>query len=429
MAKTTENTDRISERRKKRERRTKLSWIPKVLIILLAIYFIVMIISGFNKSVKTYIAQTGVIEEFVSTEGYIFRNQELIKAPKNGFFEAEISEGDRVNEGTTVACIYQNSVDPAVTAEIRDIREEIKSITENPKDNDVYANTSVRVEQRIASTANELSLIRATHNMSEISNVKSTLNKLIDKKLSFTGEGVPKEKILSGLNEKLKTLEAGLNGEKTELTTTKSGIFSSKIDGLEDDLRIEALDKITPEYLDNLDNKEISYSTNVQEGQPVCKVVNNYNWYFVSNVDEGYAKNLSIGQSVRLRFYDLTDSAVYGIIKGLSAPENGKVAVSVSTNRYVESIYSTSRAAAELLTAKYEGIKIPSQSLRVIDGQTGVYVARLDVAHFVPVDVKYKNSEWAIVSSINNTKSEYKLQIYDEVIVDCKNLEDGKVVR
>ena len=67
--------------------------------------------------------------------------------------------------------------------------------------------------------------------------------------------------------------------------------------------------------------------------------------------------------------------------------------------------------------------------MHVQNDQTGVFVLRLDVARFVPVDVKYKNGEWAIVSPVTNTGTEYKLQIYDEVIVEAKNLEDGKVVR
>ena len=54
---------------------------------------------------------------------------------------------------------------------------------------------------------------------------------------------------------------------------------------------------------------------------------------------------------------------------------------------------------------------------------------RLDVARFVPVNVHYKNGDWAIISSADGVISEYKLQIYDEVIVESKNLEDGKVVR
>ena len=75
MAQTTENTDRISERRKKREKKQKRSWIFKIVFILIGIYFISLLIPGLHKPLTTYTAQTGTIEEFITADGYIFRDQ------------------------------------------------------------------------------------------------------------------------------------------------------------------------------------------------------------------------------------------------------------------------------------------------------------------------------------------------------------------
>ena len=429
MANTTENTDRIEQRREKRNKKKKRAWIPKALLVLVAVYFILMIAMSFHKTIVTYTAQTGTIEELIQTEGYIFRSQEVINSPSGGFFQAEAEEGQRVSEGTVVAYVYQSNVDPAVTAQIKDIRTQIESIEKNETDNDVYANTATRVEQRIATVAAGLGTERIKNDMSAIAYKKAEINKLIDKKRAITGERPSNEEMLAALNEELATLEMGIDSEKTPLTAPAGGVFSSRIDGMEDSLSMDKLDGVSPAYIEELDKKKVNYSASVQEGQPVCKVVDNYTWCYVANVDEKAARELNIGQSVRLRFYDITDSAVYGLIKSISGAEKGKVTLTISTNRYVESIYSTSRTAAEVLTASYEGIKVPAESLRVLDGQTGVYVIRLDVAHFVPVDLKFKNDDWAIISSMDSETYDYKLQIYDEVVVDSKNMSDGKVVR
>lgn len=69
---------------------------------------------------------------------------------------------------------------------------------------------------------------------------------------------------------------------------------------------------------------------------------------------------------------------VSGTVKAISKPEDGKVAITVYSTRYIDSIYTTSKVSAELLTESSEGIKVPSSSLRVIDGQQGVYVVRLE---------------------------------------------------
>ena len=51
------------------------------------------------------------------------------------------------------------------------------------------------------------------------------------------------------------------------------------------------------------------------------------------------------------------------------------------------------------------------------------------MARFVPVNVRYRNDEWTIVDSVDPQNGGAKLQIYDEVIVSGRNLEDGKIIR
>ena len=428
MAQTTENTDRISERRKKREKKQKRSWIFKIVFILIGIYFISLLIPGLHKPLTTYTAQTGPIEEFITADGYIFRDQSVLNAPQDGIFRSEVQEGDRVNEGEVVAYIYQSDVDPAVVSEIRDLEEQIAALEED-NGREIYANTVVSVEQRIADVVKELKTQRSAQNLQAVGDLKTELNQLIDKKRAITGERPADEELLTTLKDRLAGLEAGIDSERVPVVAPVGGIYTSRIDGFEDALQLRAAESLTPGTLEALDQQVPADVAAVQKDQPVCKIVNNYTWCFAANFDEAETQNLTVGQSVRLRFYDMTDSTIYGVIQSISMPERGKVTVVISTNRYVESIYSTSRAAAEVLTASFEGIKIPAQSLRVQNEQTGVYVVRLDAAHFVPVNLLYKNDEWAIVSAVLDTNAAYTLQIYDEVIVEGRDIEEGKVVR
>ena len=146
-------------------------------------------------------------------------------------------------------------------------------------------------------------------------------------------------------------------------------------------------------------------------------------------MSEKDADTLQKGQTVKMEFFDLTNNAISGTVSRISDAENGRKTVVISTNRYVRGIYSANRVNADLVTVSSEGIKLPVECLRVVDGVTGVYVVRLDAAKFMPVNVKYKNDEWAIVSAVDSTDGEGRLRIYDEVIVNYKTLEDGKIIR
>ena len=149
----------------------------------------------------------------------------------------------------------------------------------------------------------------------------------------------------------------------------------------------------------------------------------------IGTVSEKEAANFETGQDIRVKFYDLSDSVVTGTVTAISKPDGGKVAVTVHSTKYVESIYTTSKVSAELFIESADGIKVPSSSLRVIDGQQGVYVVRLGVAKFVPVSLLYNNKEWAVIEPVKDTNYEESLEMYDEVIVNTKGIEDGKVVR
>ena len=161
----------------------------------------------------------------------------------------------------------------------------------------------------------------------------------------------------------------------------------------------------------------------------MCKIVNNYKWAYVTLVDEKKVADLREGASVNLLFYDLANDSVKGTVVHISDADNGKKAVVINTNRFVDGVYSSSRANAEMILVWVDGIRLPVSCLHVQEGVTGVYVVRLDTAKFVPVNVKYKNEQWTVVSAAETDGSGSMLQEYDEVIVEGKNISDGKVVR
>lgn len=428
MTKATNNVDRIARKSAKRKKQKK-NWLIKGIGAVIFLYLLLSVIFSFHSGVSTTIALKGSIEEEVRTDGYVFREQYLINAPVEGYLEARVSEGDRVNAGQIVGYLYTGAYDAQRSQKIRKLSDRIARLESIAAEN-IYAGNGVMVEQKIAATVRDLSDLRQAHNMRNTAEQKEVLNILIEKKNAMNAGGsIDTENQLTELKQQLYELEIGTGGSKHALVAPDSGIFCSKIDGMEDELSLKKIENLTPSYLWELDKIRLERKETVVVDEPVCKVVDNYGWYFVANLDAQTADGLQVGQRITMRFFDLSDSEIYGTIHTISQEEKGKVAISVYTNRYVEEIYVSSRVAAELVITRTEGIKLPVKSIHVKDGQTGVYVLRLDVARFVPVMIRYKNDDWVIVSAATDVSSDYKLQIYDEVVVEAKNLEDGKVVR
>ena len=84
-------------------------------------------------------------------------------------------------------------------------------------------------------------------------------------------------------------------------------------------------------------------------------------------------------------------------------------------------------AEVNIVSKEYKGLKLSRKALRVVKGQSGVYVVSGMSLKFVKVDVIYSTDEY-IVCKQENTDDKTVLRLYDEVVVKGKNLYEGKII-
>lgn len=387
-----------------------------------AIYLIAAVAATVIGGLTTTTALNGVLTEGFRTDGYIFREQTVITAPCTGHFECMVGDGDRVSVGQIIGYIY--SAQPSA-----DTVKRLKELNIRLAEAGIYGKEEAYTSGGYASSSDTASYIRGMSDIRTQRNLKSFSEKSagLASQIKSETENYEDGKTTEELSSEIASLNASAGLLQT-ITAEKGGVFCPRTDGMEDKLDYSKAIEATPAYLNELDATEPVISQSVEAGQPLCKIINNYNWYFAANVDKEQAESVKVGQSIEMEFFDLSDTSISGKVAAVSAEEGGKVTVVVSTNRYVNGIYSTNRINCDIVTVSVSGIKLPVSCLRVKDGTEGVFVVRLDRAKFVPVNVKYKNDEWAIVNPIDST-GDGKLKIYDEVIADAKSVEDEKIVR
>lgn len=408
----------------KKKKAPKMRYIYIIIAIVVFLYLFAAVFASIRNNISTVTAVNGSVVESFATSGYVLREQQVISAPSDGFFECVVSEGERVKKGQTVAYMFEAQPDPAL---MEKIRKTVKSIAAQSGDNtgDAYFDGSNASQTTVAERIRNMSDKRSERNLKNVREAKNGINNTLGRK-SESGEN--NAKTTEQLTEELNALKREAGGG-TEIVADAGGVFSSRIDNLEDKLSLDAIDNISPFYINEIDKSKSESSDIVAAGRPLCKIVNNYKWAYAAVVDEKKLGEIREGAEVELLFYDLTSVSVSGTIAHISDAEGGKKAVVVSTNKYVDGIYSSSCVNAEIITVKADGIKLPSECLHVCDGVTGVYVVRLNTAKFVPVNVKYKNEQDTVVSAAEPESGGTKLQIYDEVIVSGKNISEGKVIR
>lgn len=427
MPRTNNSLEPVSQRRSRDKKKSKIKTASIILVGVVLLYLFAAIFVSVSSNLSTTVAQNGIVRENVRTTGYVFREQSIITSPDFGYLECVVNEGERVKEGQVLGYIFGGSPDAAAMEEIKELHRALGRVGINDEIS-VYTSMPATAEKRISELSRNLSDMRKENDLSRVGDKKEEINTLVSRKQNNTPEA--EEAVTADqIRDKLSTLLANVHAGGAVIAPT-GGVFTTRVDGLEDKLKYELSEQVTPSYLRDIgESEENKENETAEAGQPLCKIVNNYVWRFAMEMTEKEAENITVGQSVQLEFFDLSEDTITGTVMRISEPEDGKVAVVVSTNKYVEGIYSSSRINADVITTSSEGIKLPTQCLHVKDGVTGVYVVRLDVARFVPVNVKYKNDEWTIISAAEPESGGAKLQIYDEVIVDCRNLEDGKIIR
>lgn len=405
-----------------------------LLVALVALYVIVNILAGSRGGVSTMPVRHGAEEETLRAEGYIFRDQTVIYAPASGFLYAEVREDERVKSGEAVMSVYKSEINTQASNRLKQIDEEIEKLNRNVRKADVFSNDAARIEQDISHLVKQVTHLAAKSSASGISEIRGEIDSLIEKKRIISGEIEPS----SGNAEELESLKAEKakieqenSVERTIVHSPKAGAFTARIDGMEELLSLERLNDVSHEYIKELASHKINAETaaTVNEGEAVGKIVGNYIWSAAVLVSAEDAENINEGDTVGIRFVSVGGDAVDGTVSRVSGEKDGEVVVVVSTNKYISSVYSTSKAELELVFGTYEGYKIPSDSIRMVNGEKGVYVIRSGIARFIPVNVIYSGEEWIIVSEKKSEGAEKYLKIYDELIVSGKNLYDGKEVR
>ncbi|MBO5505368.1 MAG: hypothetical protein J5984_02710 [Clostridia bacterium] len=409
--------------RKKKKRMTG-GTVVKGVILIFALYLLVSYIISLGSNTKEYIAQSGQIEESVSTHGLIFRNQTLVKSPYTGYIEYSISDNQKVRVGERIAYVYENEINPELNNELKEINEKIAKLEARKSETEMYINDPSKIEQYISGEIGSIYRASYDKDFEDIREISTGIESQVSAKKILLGDMKADDTELNNLKAKKKELEANTSNKKYGIYAPISGSFMSKLDGVEEKLTVKAMEELTPKSLNKLDKEKIENKSEnkAEKDKNFCKIVDTYKWYYAATIPAKEAEVFSTGESVKLRFSNISGTAVDGKVHRISEEEGGKVVIVISSDKYVESVYSMSEADADIIRRTYSGIRIPSKAIRIKDGVKGVYVVRNSTVKFVEVDVLYADGGWTIVRENKGIK------IYDNVIVSGRNLFDGKVL-
>ncbi|MDO5441693.1 MAG: HlyD family efflux transporter periplasmic adaptor subunit [Bacillota bacterium] len=228
----------------------------------------------------------------------------------------------------------------------------------------------------------------------------------------------------------IKVLDILGNGTSSELCPT-TGVVSYYYDGYEKIFTPDTLSEVdtflpvdekTGERV-AIEVKDVRKET-VEYDDVLYKVITNDTWYTVVFVSPEEAENFFAGAKVSIGF---DNEFVSATIQDVVVKED-KALVIVSTAKYLSTYDKLRECEVELVTQDEKGLIVPNTAIATVDGETGVYVKKIDGSYvFVNVKVKASNAtdsvvfadQYSVVTEEGANDIVYTISLYDEILKDA----------
>lgn len=394
------------------------------LVALLLLYYILR--SVISDSLVTEMVKTGTMENAVTVQGLLIKNETVYTADAAGAFEPQAGEGAKVSKGSRIGSVYKGEIDPGLKKQLNQVNKRIDTLKSSAVQSQTFSNDLGKVDSEINSEINSLISSAGRGEMKKVSQYKMAVSMLATHRAVINGEDVAVE-TQADLEAQKRSLETQMGASRSDIYARNSGVFSTYLDGLEGEITPARIPELKPNDLKKYKDISIKTVSQAESGKPVCKVVDNFEYYTAVALDAKLASDLREGQSIKLRFSKLSTDPVDCTIRSISEEQGGQVVLAAAANTHVADLFSKRQVAVDVIKSQHKGLKIPVSAIRTQGDVKGVYVIRESVMKFVPVDISYNDSEYAIVRE--NAEDKNALKLYDELILRADSYEDGKLVR
>lgn len=396
-----------------------------VFAIILAVYFIVNVFSSsiFTQTISSDIVEESSVDDYIVIDGIALRNETLLVSDSSYQSIRYMQEdGMRIAKNSVYAYYNENGISDSQTQQLtylnkklarlnetigRSTQYDILTVEQNIKDSIIsYLNEDYHGEFRTASM--EFESVQAAFDQRLLQQEGSSYINSVIRSVKDEISDIYNE---SGLSEKI-------------LYSPSAGYFYSKADGYE---YIDMSDYATPTVADY--QTLMALPQDSVSARCVGKIQHYSYWAFIAVVPSEYAADLYVGKSVYLDFPidDIGSKKINMSVEHISRAQDGQNAVRFRCGTLTADLFGLRKESPHMILKTYTGLKVDNEALRVVDGQTGVYVLSAQRILFKPVEIIYVSDDFSLVSSKANT-GDRVLKAKDEIIIGGKDLFDGKVV-
>lgn len=353
------------------------------------------------------------------TTGFVVRDETVIRS-SYGITTMVVSEGERVARGQVMATGYRSEDAQARQKQMDELESQLAQLQYAASYSGDAADQA-KLDQEIQSLLLTMSKYVARRDFNSAADRSASLKGLVLRRMSSDADNQAMNDRSEQLKSQLEGLQEEAAGDTMTVTAEHSGFFSGTVDGYESVLTPQLLQTMTVDGLNNIQGRHVP-------NDAVGKLISGIRWYYVTQVPTAQTEGVEVGDEVPVNFAtDLYDELLM-VVDRLGEDEDGSRLLVLSSDDYMQDVTLLRQQSADIVFTSYRGLRVPKTAIRVNDRmEPGVYVLEGSAAVWKTISILYDNGESYVVE-LDKTSTD-NLWPGDEIIVDGRNLYDGKVVR
>lgn len=390
-----------------------------VLFLMAAIYIVVQlyVILGRNYKTETAIAYT--MADSVTLTGVVVYDAIDVYGEGNlGYLAAD---GERVSEGNVLAEVYTDESQGVARERLIRLDSDIDLLTKSQ--NAVGSDLTLLTTQTRAALLNLLDQLD-TASYSGMSDATGEFLLAQNRMQISTGQTAGFDSTLAELKAERETVAAELEGVST-ITAQGNGYFISAQSAMPLDIDEQTLKDDTPAALQDRLKQGIADSVEPLAG----RIAEGFSWRFYTVCDLETAARFDGVKKVRVSVPGKQDTPLAATVSSVTLDEDAGLAkVVIECQTINADVLHFGVEDVQIDLQVYEGIRIDRQALHIVDGEKGVYVKYGNLQRFRKITILYENENYLLVPGDGELGSDNEVRLYDEIIVEGFNLQDGGLI-
>lgn len=386
---------------------------------LVSVYIIVQCFVIFRRSYKTETAIKYTLAESITLDGVVaFDSVDVAGSGDLGYL---VQDGERVTNGTVVAEVYTDDSQGLQRERLDRLERTITLLTKSQ--NSTGSDLSVLTNQTKQALYNLLDKIN-TAQYSGITDAEDTFLLAQNRLQVSTGQTAGFADTIAALQVEYDSIKAQLDALQT-ITATTNGYFSSTAASPAIAADRQALDDADPATLQKTLADGFPAAATDRAGQ----ITTGFSWKFYAVCDLDTAARFDNISSVKISVPGKQNTPLSATVEEVTLDkDNGLAKIVLQCQTINAEVLSFGQETAQIDLKTYEGIRIDKEALHIVDGQRGVYVKYGNLQRFLKITTLYENDSYILIPENGKIGTDNEVRLYDEIIVQGTNLQDGKLL-